>query len=205
MSINPNMTNMSQEDLQAMLLAMLQSNPDVLSDFARNNEDAQRLFKKALPAATKRSTSFLSDVWPLAFAAMAGAFDLELDDDDEDAYKAVLKVIDGQIEGTQDACTFSYVSGGREHKVRVTILSEDNNASGVLDKAIKVVSEAAAGDLADLAEKYRKRVRSGRVDEETRKEALASFDAAVKARQDGLMAEVPEPTEAVPPVVPTVG
>lgn len=202
MTFEPNTSTMSHEDLQAMLLAMLQSNPEVLTDFAKTNEDAQRLFKLALPKAPSRSASFLSEVWPIAILAMADDLKVEIEDpEDEDAYKACLKAIDAGVTGTQDACTLSYVDAGREHKVRITVLSEDNNASGVLDKAIKTVAEASAEDFEELAEKSRKRVKTGRVDEVTKKENLAAYDAVVQARKTALEADVPEPeAPPAPPV-----
>lgn len=205
MSLDPSMlANLTPEELAQLLAGAAAANPDAFKQAISESADVKRLAKQAVgTGGSSRTPSFLEPIWPVVLTsdAVLAQFGVERGENDDATLTAVLAAIDGKVEGSQEACTLQYESGGRVHKVRFTVLSEDNSAEGTLNKALEQVEKAAADKFNAVAEKYRKRVRAGRVDEETRKEHLARFDAAVAARKAKLEGSKSAPKP--PPVPPT--
>lgn len=201
MSLDPSMlANLSPAELAELLAKAATANPDAFKSVIQDNADVKRLAKQAVgTGGSTRTPSFLEPIWPVVLTSDEVCEAIGVDLDSDDRLTAVLAALDGKVEGSQEAVTLSYESDGRVHKVRFTVLSEDNSAESTLVKALDMIEGAAADKFSAVAEKYRKRVRAGRVDEATRKEHLERFDNAVAARKASLEAANPAPVAPPPP------
>ena len=178
-------------------------NPNAFKSVISDSADIKRLAKQALPTGgSTRTPSFLEPIWTsvLICPAMLEATGVPHGAPDDETLTAVLAALDSKIEGQQEAVTLSYTSEGRNHKVRLTLLSEDRAAEGKLSAALDKVEAASEKDFEAISLKARKNVKGGRIDAETRAEYLAKFDEAVSARKAALEGtNMPPSAPPVPP------
>lgn len=204
MSFDPSLlAGLSPADFQALMEQAAAANPAAFKSAISESADIKRLAKQAVGSGgSTRTPSFLEAIWPAVLTSdqMVEALGLERGADDGETLTAVLAAIDGKVEGSQEACTLSYESEGRSHKVRITVLSENNSAVNTLNKALDQVDKASADNFASVAKKYRKRVQAGRVDADTRAEMIEKFDNACAARKGELeLSDVAPPAPPAPP------
>lgn len=196
------LANLSQADILALMESLAASQPDAMKGVFKNSSEVQRLAKQAVPsggrARTPRST-FFSKLWNVVFAsdAMVDALGLEIEEG-KDVLTSVLAKLDSSVEGQSDGYTFSYFDGGRDHKVRFTIVSEDRAAEGKLASALDKVLKSNSENFAAIANKAINAVKLGRVDAVTKAEQMTEINSAIEARKTELESDVP----TAPPLPP---
>jgi len=196
------LASMTPEEFQELLEKAAAANPEGFKTAIKGSADIKRIAKQAVgTGGSSRTPSFLEPIWPVVLIcdAMLSSLGLERSESDDDTLVAVLAALDSKVEGSQEACTLEYATNGRINKVRLTVLSESNAANQTLDKALAEVEAANKDNFKAVADKYRKRVKLGRVDAETRKESLSKFDAAVAARKAVIEAAQSTPVAPPPP------
>jgi len=198
------LASLSPEDFLKLMEAAAHANPDAFKQSITGSADIKRLAKQAVgTGGASRTPSIFEPIWPVVLISdsFLTAVGVERAESDEETLGLVLAAIDGKVEGSQEACTLEYISNDRSHRVRFTILSEDNSAQGNLDKALAMVEASNAANFTATSEKYLKRVKSGRVDKATRTELVAEFTKAVTAKKAALdaAAAAAAPMPPMPP------
>lgn len=193
--------HLSPDELKKIMAMVAAQDTSAFKEFLNEDADAKRAAKQALgTGGSKRQPSWLEPIWSqiLTCDAMLDALGISRGETDSETLTSVLSIIDGRVEGSQEAVTLTYETDGRSHKVRITVLSEDNAASGVLAKALEQVEAASSDNFTKVADKFRKRVKLGRIDSATKKEMLEQFESAVQRRA----AEINAASAAPPPPPP---
>ena len=194
------LAELSPEDLRDLLAKAASQDPAAFAAAAAENSAVKQKLKSEIGTGSPRVASFLDAVWRAVMVTdeMLGSLSIDRCDTDEETLNNVLATIDAGITGSQDACTFEYTTGdGRAHKVRLTALSEDYTASGILNKALTSVAAADAEGFGKVVDKYQKRLKTVRVDKATRAEYTAQYEAAVASRKAEL--ETSAPAAPTPP------